>query len=111
MNDAGWERLVDSVDVNLGITKHGRNKQQLEDRPDLEADVEFIEFSRDGMDFRLERSTGPAIIDRKTHYSHRPGVANRTEYIYDEGEIAHKVSLFKKDGDDWEPVDVSQLGL
>ncbi|HUC87408.1 MAG TPA: hypothetical protein VMR75_03785 [Candidatus Saccharimonadales bacterium] len=111
MNDAAWERLVDAIDVNLGIADHGRTKQPLEDRPDLTQQIEHIEFNRDGQNFRLERSTGPSIIDRKTHYSHRPGVANRSEYIYDEHEIGHKVTLLRKVGSDWEPVDMDQLGL
>ena len=111
MNDAAWERLTDGIDIKLGINKHGRIKRPLEDRPEVEESVEFIEFERDGDNYRLERTTGPAIIDRKTHYSHRPGVASRVENIYDDSEIAHKVTLFRQSGSDWEEVDLSKLSL
>lgn len=111
MNDTAWERLVDAIDVSLGITKHHRSTEPLEDRPELTQKVDTIEFTRDGQEFQLRRTTGPAIIDRKTHYSHRPGVANRSEYIYDEHEIGHKVTLYRRAAGEWEPVDINQLGL
>lgn len=111
MNDSAWERLTDAIDVNLGIDRHGRDKLPLEDRPDLSQEVEYFEFERDGTRYRLERSTGPAIIDRKTHYSHRGGTANRVEYIYNEDEIAHKVTLLRDESGDWVAIDLSQLGL
>jgi hypothetical protein len=111
MNDTAWERLVDTIEVNLGIDGHGRTTAPLEDRPDLTEAIEYIEFSRDGQELRLERHTGPTIIDRKTHYSHRPGVANRSEYIYDEHEVGHKVVLLRQIQGEWTPVDMDQLGL
>lgn len=111
MNDASWERLTDGIDIKLGITKHGRLKRPLEDRPEIEESVEFIEFEREGDKYKLERATGPAIIDRKTHYSHRPGVASRVENVYDTNEIGHKVTLFKESGSDWEEIDLNKLSL
>jgi hypothetical protein len=111
MNDAAWERLTDAIDVKLGVTKHGREERALEDRPDLQETVEFIEFEQGGRQFRLERATGPAIIDRKTHYSHRPGVANRVENIYDPNEIAHRVTLFQQTAEGLEELNLADLGL
>lgn len=111
MNDSAWERLVDTVDMNLGVTKHGRETQPVADRPDLTQKLETIDFERVGDAYRLTRTTGPAIIDRKTHYSHRPGTANRVEYVYDEHETAHSVKLQKQVGGEWEDVDISALGL
>ncbi|HEX7260147.1 MAG TPA: hypothetical protein VF272_04430 [Candidatus Saccharimonadia bacterium] len=113
MNDNAWERLVDSIDATLGIERHGREKQPLPDQPSLMQSVEFFEFSRGEEHFRLERSSGPAVVDRKTHYSHREGTANRIEYIYDENETAHKVTLYRRDNpsSNWEAIDLTQLGL
>ena len=111
MNDSGWERLTDAIDVKLGISRHGRDVRPLEDRPDLSEKIEYIEFTNDGQQLRLERSTGPAVIDRKSHYSHRGGTANRMEYIYDPDETAQKVTLFRRQGEDWEAVDMNQLAL
>lgn len=111
MNDAAWERLTDGIDIKLGINRHGRDKRTLEDRPDLEEAVEFIEFDRNGDSYRLERTTGPAIVDRKTHYSHRPGTANRVENVYNTSEVMHKVTLQKKTGQEWVEVELDQLSL
>jgi hypothetical protein len=111
MNDAGWERLTDAIDVKLGLSRHGRDVRPLADRPDLQERIEYIEFTSGGQEFRLERSTGPAIIDRKSHYSHRAGVANRMEYVYDPNETAQKVTLYRHKDNEWEAADMSQLAL
>ena len=111
MNDAAWERLVDAIDVTVGIDSHNRSQRPLEDRPDLTQQVEQIEFERGGQAFRLERTTGPAILDRKTHYSHRAGTANRVEYIYDEHELANKVTLYRETNGEWVAAELDQLSL
>ncbi|HVE80737.1 MAG TPA: hypothetical protein VNA68_01175 [Candidatus Dormibacteraeota bacterium] len=111
MNDNAWERLTDAIDIKLGITSHGKEERKLEDRPDLTAKVAYICFERNGEQYKLERITGPALVDRKTHYSHRPGEANRIENVYDTNEIGHRVVLYKQTGDEWEQQDVSSLEL
>jgi hypothetical protein len=111
MNDNAWERLTDGIDIKLGIDRHGRDVRPLEDRPDLHEQVDFIEFTSDGQKMRLERATGPAILDRKSHYSHRAGTANRVENVYSDSETAHKVRLLKNEDGEWQEIDVSTLQL
>jgi hypothetical protein len=111
MNDAAWERLVDSIDIKVGVDRHGRDTRPVEDRPDLSEKVNFVEFEQAGKSFRLERISGPAIIDRKTHFSHRAGAANRIETIYDPDEIAHRVRLLRKDGDEWQEANLNDLSV
>lgn len=111
MQDASWERLVDAIDATCGIDRHTKNQRPLEDRPDLTETVETFEFERGGHEFKLERVSGPAIVDRKTHFTHRAGTANRIENIYDESEQGHKVTLYRKAGDDWQPLDLADLSL
>lgn len=111
MTDAAWERLTEAIDIKIGFDRHGRETQPLEDRPDLTAQIEFFEFTKDGQTFRLERHTGAAIVDRKSHYSHRGGTANRIETIYNEKETAHTVHLLRKDQGEWVAVDLDELGL
>lgn len=111
MNDASWERLTDAIDIKLGINRHGRETRPLEDRPELTQKVEFFEFEQGGRMLRLERRTGPAVVDRKSHYSHRGGTANRLEIIYDPDDIVHTVALLEKAGEEWEQVDINQLAL
>ena len=109
MNDSAWERLTDAIDTKLGIDKHGRLERPIEDRPDLTERVQFIEFERDGTRFKLEHITGPAIIDRKTHYSARPGAANRVEVIDDPHEQGQRVEFFRDDNGNWTKLDPSSL--
>ncbi len=111
MNDSAWERLTDAIDTKLGIDKHGRLERAIENRPDLTEKVQFIEFERDGTRFKLEHITGPAIVDRKTHYSARPGAANRVEVIYDTHELAQRVEFFRDNNGDWSKLDPSALQL
>lgn len=111
MNDAAWERLVDSIDIKTGVDRHGKNQRPVAERPDLQEVVEYVEFESGGRQLKLERVTGPAIVDRKTHYSHRPGVANRVETIYDASETASRVQLLQKLDDVWQEVELNTLDL
>lgn len=111
MNDSSWDRLIDAIDATCGIDKHSKANRPLEDRPDLTEQVEVFEFERGDQEYKLERVSGPAIIDRKTHFTHRAGTANRVENIYDEAHLGHKVTLFKRINDDWQPQDMSALSL
>jgi hypothetical protein len=109
MNDQAWGRLTDSIDTRVGIDRHGRDSRPLEDRTDLQEQVEYIEFKQSGHKLRLERITGPAIIDRKTHYSHRAGSAKRIENVYDEHEQATRVVLLRHHKEGWEELNISDL--
>ena len=111
MNDSAWERLTDAIDINIGIDKHGRDVRPLEDRHDLSEKVEYIEFTRDSSLMRLERTTGPAVLDRKSHYSSRPGTANRFENVYSHSEQAQKTRLLKQVDGEWVEQDIAALQL
>jgi hypothetical protein len=109
MNDSAWERLIDSIDATVGMDAHRKSMRPLEDRSDLQEQVEVFEFERGGARFKLQRVSGPAVIDRKSHYSHRAGTANRLENIYDEHETGHKITLYREVGGEWQPQDLSNL--
>lgn len=110
-DDRTWDRLVDAVDAKFGIDDHGRLTEPLEDRSDLTQKVQYVVFDRDGVTFKMERVTGPAIIDRKTHYHKGAGTANRIENIYDENDVSHRTNFYKKQGSDWEPITIEELAL
>lgn len=109
MNDGAWERLIDSIDATVGFDAHRKTKRPLEDRPELTESVEEFEFERGGVRFKLERVSGPAVVDRKSHYSHRGGTASRIENIYDASDIAHRETLYREIGGDWQEQDISAL--
>jgi len=109
MNANAWERLIDSIDATVGFDAHKKTTRPLEDKPELTETVETFEFDRGGTRFKLERISGPAVVDRKSHYSHRGGTASRLENIYDTSEIAHRETLYRQVGGQWQPQDLSSL--
>ena len=108
MNQRGWDELIDLVDQKYGISKHDKSEQELEDNRQLKKTIETIEFDKDGVKYRVERITSPAIIDKKTYY-HRSGVQNRIENIYDESETSAKLVFSKQISGQWMEVTPEQL--
>ena len=110
-DDRAWDRIVDAVEQKFGLDDHGRGKRQVEDAPDLTEYVSYVIFERAGEQFKLERIQGPAIIDRKTMGARRAGAITHVENVYDTTEISLRTNMYRKAGDDWEPLDPSALGL
>lgn len=111
MNQASWERLADAVDVKFGIDKHGNLTRPLEDKPELSEEVNFIQFDRDGQTYRLEHITRPAIIEKKTFHGKSANAGSRVQNIYDPDDLVSKVDFLVKSGDEWSPVDPSDIDL
>ncbi|MBW4061941.1 hypothetical protein HJC99_05210 [Candidatus Saccharibacteria bacterium] len=110
-DDTSWDRIVDAIEGNFGLDNHGRLNRPIADHLDLTEQVAFIEFTRDGDKYRLERITGPAIIDKKAIGGRRVGAELRYETIYDAHETARHTNYYKDDGGEWVKLDPSALGL
>lgn len=95
MNDKAWEDLIDLIDNQYAIDKTERNELPLEDEPKLRKSVESIYFEKDNIKFKIERTVGPRVIDKKTFYSGQ-GVANHSKYIYDPVETSSKVQFYRQ---------------
>ena len=95
MNDRAWGELVDLIDEQYNIDNSNRREESLEDDKKLKQTVESIEFEKDNIKYKIERVTGPRIIDRKTFYSGH-GSANRIQYVYDPEETSSKVVFYKR---------------
>ncbi|HSH31410.1 MAG TPA: hypothetical protein VK963_01955 [Candidatus Saccharimonadales bacterium] len=112
MDDKGWAKIVEAIDVKFGITSHSRAKKEpLPDKPELEQTVSYICFSKDGREYKLERVAAPAIIDRKSHFHKAAGSGVRFENIYDPDETSYKTNFYVKTAGEWEPIDPSELAL
>ena len=111
MNETSWDRLTDAIDLKFGLSRHGRLERPLEDAPHLHEKVQFVEFERSGESYRLERATGPALVERKAVGGHRIGASVHYQNTYDPTEEQSKVSLLKDDNGEWVPVELDQLGL
>ena len=110
-DDKAWDRIVDAVEQKFGLIKHGRGKRPVEDAPDLTEHVSFVIFDRAGEQFKLERIQGPAIIDRKTMGARRAGAITHVENVYDTSETSFRTIMYRKQGEEWEEIDPSALGL
>lgn len=110
-DDKAWDRIVDAVEAKYGISSHGRTQRAVEDAPDLTEKVAHIVFERDGVEFKLERIQGPAIIDRKTMGARRAGASTHVQNVYDPDETAYRTKLYRQSNGEWEAVDPSMLGL
>ena len=109
--DRAWDRIVDAIETKFGLSKHGRTTRPVEDAPELTEHVSFVIFSRDGETLKVERIQGPAIIDRKTMGARRAGATTRVENVYDPEEVSLRTNLYRQNGDDWDLIDPSNLGL
>lgn len=110
--DRTWDRIVDAIETKFGINKHGRSTRPIEDAPELTESVAFITFTRDGIEYKLERVSGPAIIDRKTIGAKRAGATTRMQNVYDPEEIASRTDFFRQDAaGEWESITPDTLGL
>jgi hypothetical protein len=109
MNDTGWDKLVDAIDVKFGIDNHGRSTEPLEDNLDLTQQIQFIEFTKDGLRYKLARITRPSVIERKSIFHKSAGSGVVHQNIYDPEETSHIVQLYRWGSADWEPIDTDEL--
>ena len=113
MNDTGWNKIVDAIDTKFGLTDHGKKTEPLEDRHDLSRTVHFIVFEKSGQEYKIERVTGPAIIDRKSIHAKSATSTVRFENVYDPDpeETMHKTNFYRRDGADWELISPDDFQL
>lgn len=108
MNDGAWERLSDAVDARFGIDSFKKRTEPLPDKPELTQDVVELYFERAGDEYRLTRTTHPAILERKALFS-KTSMASGYHTTYDPNELQHSVKLEKKSNDEWVEQDVNDL--
>lgn len=107
MNDTQWENLLDSlekrfpgVDIfseELAMNRGGETV--------MEGIREIAEFDMDMGTFRVVRESKPAVLGTKFHYSHRQGAAGRTEYIFSDTELVHRLHAYRMTDDgEWEEI-------
>jgi hypothetical protein len=109
--DHAWDRMTDAIDAKFGLASHGRETRPVADAHELNEQVTWVTFERGGQTLKLERVTGPAIIDRKTVGARRAGSDVHFENVYDPHETARRTNLYRQDGDDWQALDMDNLSL
>lgn len=108
MNDEKWHDLKGTIKEKAREYKEYIEDASRED--DLGHKVptkkEVLEFEVELGEFKVERTTRPVILDKKTHYHKGAGGAD-VEFVLSEDEFTHKVEIFKKDEyGEWQPLDI-----
>jgi hypothetical protein len=108
MNDNAWERLTDVIDAKFGIDNFTKRTEPLPDKPELKQEVTELFFAKGGDNYRLTKTTHPAIIDRKAIFS-KTSTAQGYTTTYDPHELQNTVTLDKNVDGQWIKQDVDQL--
>ncbi len=109
--DRAWDRIVDAIDIKFGIVKYGREQRPVEDAQNLTEHISFIIFDREDERYRMERITGPAIVDRRQVGARRIGGETHMQNSYDPNEVSRKTILLREDGDEWVAINPDSLQL
>ena len=114
MTDEKWESLVEMAKKNfknvsletedlLGPSADGDVKQGTQD---------VLEFENAQGRFRVVRETRPVLLEKKMHFSHRQGDSARTEYVFSDKEMSHKIVVYLEDTQgEWTKIDGNTFGL
>ena len=100
MTNERWEEIIGHVKDNFELIDHLTKDLPEEIGPGT---VEILEFKSPAGQMRLEWTTQPLIIDKKTIGSNRIGSDVTIEYKYSDTEKVHKFKAFKFDeaSQDW----------
>lgn len=100
MTDEKWTSILGHIKDNFELLS-----ETTEDLPEEigPGSVEVVEFNGPAGRIKLERTTQPLVIDKKTLGSKRIGSQATVEYIYSDTEKVHKFTVYKFDEatNDW----------
>ena len=98
-----WENVVDNIKDKFDVEEH--NSKHLDERGGT--DIDFIIFNSPIGRVKLEFTSRPVVLDKKTIYSRRIGSGSAEEYIYSKDEKSHKMTAFKWDDNENEWVEIN----
>jgi len=99
MDDDRWATILDRVQSQFTVIDQG--KMALADVP--RGEIEFIVFDSPLGRLKLERTTKPRVVDKKTFGGSKYGTAAGVEYVYSDTEMTHQLQAFKEIDGEWEP--------
>jgi hypothetical protein len=114
MNDDKWIDLKIKLREKFGKIKESIEEEASEDDVghQIPIKIERLEFDSPLGHLRMERTTRPKILDKKSHY-HKGAGGAQVEYVLSEDEFSHKLDVYKLDEvtGDWQPLDVPEESL
>jgi len=107
MTDEKWQDIIAKVKDNFEVIDH-----RTEDLPEEigPGSIEIVEFKGPLGRMKLERTTKPLVLDKKTIGSRRIGSDTRVEYIYSDTEKVHKFKAYRYDNanDNWVEMEMNR---
>jgi hypothetical protein len=106
MNDERWEELLYKIDL-----KSGPLDVKVDTMDEGRTKIETVIFKTPMGKLKLQRTSKPVIVERKTRYSKRIGGATEEEYVYSETDKSYRVVLYRWNEEEsgWEEVDVRKV--
>jgi len=96
MNDEKWQDIISQMKDNDKIEQVDHRLEELPEEMGP-GTREIIEFKGPLGLMRLERTTQPLVVDKKTIGSRRIGSDTKVEYIYSDTEKVHKFKAYRWD--------------
>lgn len=96
MTEEKWQDIIAKIKDSFELIDH-RTEDLAEEKGS--GTVEIIEFKGPLGNMKLERTTRPLVIDKKTIGSRRIGSEATVEYIYSDTEKIHKFTAYRFDDD------------
>lgn len=95
-----WQETAGKIKDSFTILDEG--KEELEDGGILE----YLEFENQQGVFRMEYTSRPLVVDKKTIYSNRANATVKVDYIYSQTERSGQLEVFQwnKIEEEWEKV-------
>ena len=107
MTDERWEHIIGHIKDNFELID-----QRTEDISEEAGGgtIEVVEFNGPLGKMKLERTTQPLVIDKKTIGSRRIGSDTTVEYVYSDTEKVHKFTVYRYDDntDSWTEMEMKK---
>ncbi|MFA5022481.1 MAG: hypothetical protein WC508_05390 [Patescibacteria group bacterium] len=97
MTDEKWQSIIGQIKDKFEVTDQRAEGLSENFGPGT---VEIIEFNGPLGQMKLERTTQPLVVDKKTYGSKRIGSQATVEYIYSDTEKVHKFKAYRLDPND-----------
>ena len=91
MTEDRWEQIIGHIKDNFDLIDH-RTEDIAEDSGGT---IEIVEFNGPLGKMKLERTTQPLVIDKRTIGSRRIGSDTTVEYVYSDTEKVHKFTVYR----------------
>lgn len=107
MNDDKWKDVLAKISENFEI--ENQETRELSEEEGL-GEIEIVEFDGPLGKMRLERTTQPLVLDRKSIGSKRIGSDKVIQYTYSDTEKVHRFKAYKWDDaqNDWEEMQMDR---